>query len=309
MKRTLPRKFEQIVALMDDSLFEHERITARERATELAEKHGWRFEEALRSIPRAKPRDPPPTRADAYAADALAAAERERQEARQREQQARLAPLIKLYGSIGAALAPCWRERLLLDAVARWRVAWPRPDQRWTLSVDGASSTMDTPDRVRRALSSAYPLPPTFADARIEYNYWKTRDKELGLILNDSTDISKETHLDLVAWMRQRIVSNLYYHGLAAATLQELEQRAIAISEMDSQPLPREWDRVCSDIAFLAARERDDGQLHRTFRVVDRIRAELQRDKERFDREIARIVGCSPTTVGRVRRETNMARA
>ena len=56
-------------------------------------------------------------------------------------------------------------------------------------------------------------------------------------------------------------------------------------------------------VAWLAAREREGGQPERPFGVADKVRMELQRDKERFDREIARIVGCSPTTVGRLRRE------
>ncbi len=309
MKRDVLRKFELIVALMDGSLFEHERITARERATKLAEAHGLTFEDALGSISRAKPRDPPPTRATAYVAEQRAASERAKQEARQREQRARLAPLIKLYGSIDAALAPCWREQRLLDAVAHWRVTQPHPNQRWTSSVDGARSTIDITARVRRALCSAYPLPPTFADARIECDYWKKREEELGLITEDPEYPSQDTHLDMVAQMRQCIVSDLVCHSYVVSTLQELEQRVAAISELDNQPSACEWDRICLDIALLADREREGGHLKRPFSVAHKVRMELQRDKERSDREIARIVGCSPTTVGHLRRKMNLARA
>ena len=309
MKQTLPRKFEQIVALMDGSLFEHERITARERATEFAKKHGWTFEDALRSISRAKPRDPPHTRAEAYAAEELAASQRAEQEARQREQRARLAPVIKLYGSIYAALAPCWREQLLLDAVARWRVAQPWPNQRWTYTIDGDCFPMKMSNRVRRALSSAYPLPLTFADARLEYEYWRRRNEEIGMILDDPEKPSRDTHLDVIAYLRQRIVSDLICHGYAVSTLQELEQRVAAVSEVGNQPLGCEWNRICRDIALLAAREREGDQSDRIFGVADKVRMELQRDKERSDREISRIVGCSPTTVGRLRRKINLARA
>jgi len=157
--KLLPPKFAQIIALMDSSCYEHERITAREKATTLANKHGLSFEDALRATPRANPRDLPSTRAEVYAAETAAAAARAKQEAKQREQRAKLAPLIELYGSIDAALAPCWRERLLVDAVARWRVAFPAQNQRWTMTLDGVDSIGRMPDHVRRAVSLAYPLP------------------------------------------------------------------------------------------------------------------------------------------------------
>ena len=303
--KILPSKFALLIALMDSSPYEPERITAREKAAKIAERNGWSFEAALSATPRVKPRDLPPTRAETYAAEAGAVAARAKQEAKLRKQHAKLARLIETYGSLDEALAPCWRERILTVAVARWRVACPAPNQRWTESLDGSIEGMSS--RVRRAISKAYPLPVTFAEAKIELDYWNKRDYELGLIA-DPEDPLSNIRLDLVASHRREIIQELVTFRLSISTLQELEQRVVEISKMDDEPTRCEWNRVRGDIVKLAARERDDGPMDRAFSVAERVRIELRRDKERSDREIARILGVSPTTVGKVRCQMNAPR-
>ena len=46
------------------------------------------------------------------------------------------------------------------------------------------------------ALSSAYPLPATITEAAAEYAMWERRNRDLGLVLEDTSD----TQLDLPAY-------------------------------------------------------------------------------------------------------------
>jgi len=304
MTRTLPSKFELIVALMDGSTFEPQRVSAREAATKLAEQHGWQFDDALRATLRAKPRDLPPTRAQASAAAEAVRIEAERERARQQAWQIKTGPLIKLYGSFEAALEPCWRERALIAAVAPWRVAMPAPNHRWTESLDGNSSDEVKSVAIIRALKRAYPVPATFGEAKNEHDYWIARRKELALLLQHDPNSLYTENLDIVVVARQNIVSELFLYKLRVDSLQELHQRCSAIISSGSLS-DEKMEGLHADIAVLAARELDRSQLDRRRDVVAEIKLEFERDKGQSARAVARAVRCSPTTVCRVRRQVD----
>src|SRR5271166_3302441 len=73
---------------------------------------------------------------------------------------ARRRAVLRRYGSEDAALAPCDRERKLLDAVKQWRVGRRPPYQRWTDNVDGWKDGWGKPPpHIDAAIRSAYPPP------------------------------------------------------------------------------------------------------------------------------------------------------
>jgi DNA-binding CsgD family transcriptional regulator len=240
-------------------------------------------------------------------------AERARKEAPERE------AVISRYGSVDAAIDPCEREVLLRMSVRKWAIFHDAPNQRWTKSIDGSCELWirEMKPRVRLALSIAYPLPQTVQEAKTEYDYWECRDRELGLVLEDTRD----TQLDLAARGRREIVLDLLETGLRARTLGEvlIRQRYIVARECS---MPEVEQAILADLEHLAAMaERapapapapeaavQTGRVHNGQRetATDR-RAEVIRllsnvdTAHLSDREIARQVGVSPQTVGNLRR-------
>jgi hypothetical protein len=122
------------------------------------------------------------------------------------------AAVIKRYGSIEAAIAPCDREKLLREAVRKWSKF--RDDPRWTASIsdhaDAFSITLDKPSKTAKriidAIATAYPLPDTIEGAIAEEAYWHRRDHEFRLVLEE--DYSDDV-LDMPAAIRQKILSDL----------------------------------------------------------------------------------------------------
>ena len=306
MQSPLPPKFARIVALMDGSTFEHERINARRSAERLAEDYGWTFEEALRVTIRSKPRDPP-TRAEAEAATRAMHAKAERESARLRERRSKLDPLITLYGSFEAALAPCWREQALFRAVAQWRVTSPAPDDRWTRTLDNNTDPINLAPKVIHALRQAYILPCTFAEAKSECDYWMRRTAEMKLLRRVDGDPYSYEALDLVPLARYCIVLKLALQGLLVENLQELQQRYDMVMEEDDFDLEH-YEAIRKDIKRLAARELERSKFSSKRDVALEIRLALEKNKDQFDRVISRAIGCSPTTVGRVRRQMEKER-
>jgi hypothetical protein len=211
--------------------------------------------------------------------------------------------LIERYGSAEAALAPCERERKLLDAVRSWRKARPVPYRRWTDSVDGWSDAWTkAPAHVDAAIRTAYPLPETFASARVEYDYWRERDREL----RDMLDVkSFDYRLDLLALARMKMVEALIEHELPVRTPADLLERFRLYRSFEMNDWKQEG-RILSDlegiVAALSVQQR--GQTASVQR--GQIAAALEASPDRTDRSIAREFGCSPTTVGRVRADLGL---
>lgn len=236
-------------------------------------------------------------------------AERARKEAPERE------AVLSRYSSMDAAIAPCEREVLLRMSVRKWAIYRDWPNQRWIDSIDGynpLSLHYDMPPHVKEALSAAYPLPVTIGEAKSEYDYWERRDRELGLILEDTSN----TQLDVSAYGRQEIVRGLLETGLRAQSLADvlIRQRYL----VDSESVMVEVEQaVLADLEHLAAMAElapksavQNGHVHNgqretaTARRAEVIRLLSNVDTARLsDREIARMVGVSPQTVGNIRRK------
>jgi hypothetical protein len=234
-------------------------------------------------------------------------AERARKEAPERE------AVLSRYSSMDAAIAPCEREVLLRMSVRKWAVFHDAPNQRWTKSIDGCRELWirEMTPRVRLALSTAYPLPGTVQQAKAEYDYWECRDRELGLVLEDTSD----TQLDLAARGRREIVRDLLETGLRARTLGEvlIRQRHLVASESVMVEVEQAVLADLEHLAAMAASTPDPAvhtghaQAGQRETATDR-RAEVIRLLSNVDtaylsdREIARRVGVSPQTVGNIRR-------
>jgi hypothetical protein len=213
--------------------------------------------------------------------------------------------VIARYGSADAAIAPCEREALLRAAVSQWSMPCDAPHQRWTRQIGEWTDRImgDMPALVRDALSAAYPLPVTIGEAKAEYDYWERRDREMGLVLEDTSD----TQLDLAAGGRLEIVRGLIETRLRAQSLADVlvRQRYLVARECSMVEVEQ---AVLADLEHLSA-VAEPTAVHNGQRetATDR-RAEVIRLQSNVDtadlsgREIARRVGVSPQTVGNIRR-------
>jgi hypothetical protein len=240
--------------------------------------------------------------------------------AKARKIAAALAPLLERYGSIEAIIAPCERERKLLDAVRSWRKSHTPPFERWTDSVDGwADGWKEPPPHVEAAIRNAYPLPETLAEARDELRYWQRRAYELCIAAGDYVvaSLGGADRLDLVAQRRREIVESLLKSGLQVRTPADLLERASLYREREN--VDAEFlNRIFADLegivaAPVAESAQPQASVHRGHIPSsvhrEQIADALGADPSRTDRSIAREFGCSPTTVGRVRADLGLKNA
>jgi hypothetical protein len=138
-------------------------------------------------------------------------------------------------------------------SVRKWAVYVERPNQRWIDNIDGHAPRLlqfDMPPHVKEALSAAYPLPVTIGEAKAEYDYWERRDRELGLVLEDTSD----TQLDASAYARQEIVRGLLETGLRAQSLADIVIRLRYLSASESTiGMPEMVEATLADAEHLAA--------------------------------------------------------
>jgi DNA-binding CsgD family transcriptional regulator len=298
-----------------------EAASARARAEAILAKYGKGIED-LASVLRgdAQAKEPQPdwsgfTFYDMNNPDhraAYAEAERTDWTARARKEKPERDAVIKRYGSEEAVLAPCVREAKLREAVRQWSVFYDPPNQRWTKSIDGWTGLYSQiPTNVREALSAAYPLPVTIDEAWTEYSYWEKRDRDIGLILENTSD----TQLDMPAHGRWEIVRDLLEAGLRVRTINDvlIRQRHFVGREYN---MPNVEEAVLADLEVLAEMAKtppesavQTGHVHNgqretaTQRREEVIRLLSNLDTVALsDREIARRVGVSPQTVGNIRR-------
>ncbi len=148
---------------------------------------------------------------------------------RSRAWRERRAHLEARHGGLAAVLLPCDRERMLVDALAPWRVACDAPHERWTLRLanwDATTPDRDIPEGLRTAAENAYPMPTTFDDAKAELDYWTDRNSDIEHAMSeDGRSNLADDGLDKVAQLRMTLVRGLVEHGLRLATLPEITER------------------------------------------------------------------------------------
>ena len=149
---------------------------------------------------------------------------RRAQERRERERQwaeYRFAVIAK-YGSEDAAKGPTPIEQTIDAAVEPLRRG-VREGTQAVESLDGwhrLLSTREAPDRVRRAVEQAWPMPGTISAAKAEYDLWNERDDELaaawGAGRGDTVLLSLGCHL------RREMVLGLLETGLRAQSIADV---------------------------------------------------------------------------------------
>lgn len=307
----LDPRFSKVVALMRSTQHAGEQKAAGSRAEAMAVEAGMTLEEALAV-------DTAPRSEGFFAgfADSMEAAhpgwkaeQASRRLAKVRAWKIRRAALIAKYGSIDAATAPCERERLILAAVARWRTT--RDNPRWTHALDGwtgwvLAARKEVPVHVIEAIEQAYPLPTTFAQAKAEHDYWTDRNQELEDAFSDDGDLPGNNELDLPTEIRAEIVRAFAEHELPVTTLADLHARFAMYRESESKDETVEA-ALFRDIGAMALRESQVSNVTTSsapspVHEAGRIEGLLKAHPEWSDRWIARVGGCSPTTVGRIRR-------
>ena len=212
------------------------------------------------------------------------------------------AAVIARYGSEAAALLPCDRERALREAT--WSlVVTGSPETGPSLMGwrDGPIATM--PPEVRREVSAAIPLPATLAAAETEAAYWRERAETQAAL--DAPPLS--------VWARARLA---FLDGLTGPRSEPVPPPAAPVGPaVPSEPVP-----APNPTAVEAEAEQDEppasgsgqdpaddaelvqpGQQPRT-REEARAAVRVLLGEGLTDREIARRVDVSPSTVAAVRK-------
>lgn len=306
----LDPRLKKVLTLWSGAATDGERQAARARAETMAAKAGMDFKGAVSAWQAEQSHGVGPINLFAGLDDFMEASEPGYKARRAAEKADKVAArkrrrdaLISHHGSLEAALAPCERELLLLDAVALWRRCSPPPHNRWTHSVDGWSDPWkDAPPHVEAAIRGAYPLPQTFAEAQAEMDYWQQRDRDFADLLDDQYG---DYALDLVARKRLFLIERLIDRDLEARTTSDVLTRLKLMDSRESTLTPEEQIRIITDLERVVALEaaRASVQSVRLPLSVHReqIAKMLRSNSTRTDRSLARELGCSPTTVGKVR--------
>lgn len=174
-------KFRKVDALIERGATKGERQAAFGRATEMAKAAGLNLKTARAAAAAAgepTPPTPPPPTSASTAADAFNAffntpemrAERAEREVKR---QARCRELLAEYGSEEAIFAETDREAALRAACEPFIVWDQRPDWKGSYEITGWDSLgakRDMPDVFREAVSRAWPMPTSVAEAWTEFS-------------------------------------------------------------------------------------------------------------------------------------------
>jgi hypothetical protein len=318
--KMLDPKLVKVIALWRGTEHDGERQSARARIETLAAQAGMTVEEAIRQdAAERNAAAPSPLNIFAGFDDFMEASEPGYKAAHARNRveknaarAARRKTLFERFGSEEAITAPCERERMIHAALKPWRKVRKRPNQRWTDALDGWSNAFsDPPAHIDDAIRAAYPLPTTFAAARAEFDYWRSREMEFA----DAWDQNLSgDELDLAAYWRSRIVEKLIDSELVAKDAADVLARFRLYREREFHDNKTETvifndlERIVMKAAANVSSADTSAQTAGS--VGDHIPATVQRgqiaamindDPSRSDRSIARKLNCSPTTVGKVR--------
>ena len=252
---------------------------------------------------------------------------------REAERQVRAAAVIAEHGSEEAVFADTPREVALRAACAHLTVWDPRPE--WSghyhlAGWDSLGSRSTMPAAVREAVSRGWPLPGTVAEA------WTEREAAEKLEQDRQTCTGGEYIPHSWVEARRYVLEDLL-DTLPARSLSDLRARLSWMECLNEAGIshPYEDDRarlvtLRADIERMSARIRDQGGSptppvevprspdpapppvqtgHRpTTRAERRAAAAAFIAEGLSDREAARRLGISPTTVGLVRRDIGKAR-
>lgn len=319
--KMLDPKLVKVIALWRSTEHDGERQSARARIETLAAQVGMTVEEAIRQDDAERnAAAPSPLNIFTGFDDFMEAKEPGYKAARARgraEKNAaratRRKALFERFGSEDSITAPCERERMIHTALKPWRKARKRPDQRWTDTLDGWGSNAfsNPPAHIDAAIRAAYPLPATFAAARAELDYWRSRELEFADAWDQ--DLTGD-ELDLAAYWRMRIVENLIESELVAKDAADVLARFRLYREREyndhaaETTIFNDLERIVMEAAANVSSADTSAQTPDS--VGDHIPGTVQRgqivsmindDPSRSDRSIARKLNCSPTTVGKVR--------
>ena len=303
LARNIGATYDDLVALMDAPASAEMR-----REAEAARKAQQRRREAAEEAERWRREQ------EEYEREREAERERER-EAKRAETQARRdrrREVIARYGKTkDDVLAPCIREKAILAAVARWRV--PDAGQpRWTEAIDGWHDYWnETPSpRLVDAVMHVYPMPKTFAAACEELDYWTRRASDLEAMRIKTDGWYPPSDLDLVARLRCKLVQNLVMDELPCTTAADIYDRVLRYSGFKGRPKTDLWTSLLRDLKALAEQQLVTPEPSASVQpgnLRDRIMDALRADPSTSDRTLAGQFGCSPTTVGKARREAGLA--
>jgi hypothetical protein len=264
-------KLRKIAALMD-APYEGERRAAMERTREMLARAGKTFRdlpELLASRPRQQQSasNTPAPSGGVWRSNIFDGSEIWREERRPRwkaararekeegEQQTELfkAAVLQKYGGKAAALADDERQRAIERAAAPF--LWKVPKQYAngifeTETLDGWRPDeigRSMPQRVAQAVKSALPFPATITDAKIELDYWRERDRELGAMYGNDVD---DTCLSLACQAREQLVEEAFETGIRAQSVEEIEMRQRYLVEAEFS-MPEIARAVLEDLQYL----------------------------------------------------------
>lgn len=323
-------RFAKIRRLHDSTTNAGEKASAASRMRILARKAGLTVEQAVSKLDAnpTVPRNPfeewfnsPQARADRL--------ERERRNAERR------AIALAEYGSEDAVWAPTEREIALEEACRPVLVRKPivGGEMDTLMGWDGGP-LRDMPSEVREAVSHAYPLPATVREAWAELTDWEKLSDDRYVFWNDyspdvwtrartailehlldtlpSTDMRDlrarldwMQHVLDLEWHRDRQENQVCLNALQADVecmgdrMRELEAAAVQNGRVDpytSEAPLRSTNPGTSNDAVQSGHIRRPTRAERHAMIWD-----LLADGH-TDREVARRLGCSPTTVGAIRK-------
>ncbi len=314
-KKLDTEKFAKIYSLMNSTTYDGEREAARDRAEAVACAAGMTFDEAVKviSMPEAAPtkKDFITDLTDYFEQREPGYKARVAEEARQREE-ARLkerSELIERYGSEDAVMAPCDKEAMLEEACAHLAEV---EEDGYVSNLDGwgpMSKNTDLPESVRQAVSQAYPLPTSIAEAWAEWRHWNRRWHERATL-----EPYLESH-PLPVNARLVVLEELLV-ALPAQSLDDVLARLDKYEELCNQGMYVEYDdqdkfikQFRNDVGFLSNGVQVGRKVPFTnAKKRDAVLEHLKCPERSLlsDREIARIVGVSPQTVNNWRKRLNV---
>ena len=297
-------KLRKVRALMDGAKTDGERQAAKKKAEALAARAGLSLNDALSKLD--SPTPPQPGNMFAGFADWMEArepgwkAEQARRRAdREAERLARCKELLAEYGSKKAVFAPTDLETRLRRALAPLRDTWCGMDsfQDW-ISGNPTPAMWD-------AIQSAAPLPDTLQGIWAEHAAWVklTADRTAFVPEYDPPAHIRARQAALERYMDRTPAPTVEGMRVRLAWLAHLNARGVERNVQDDEILIA---TLRADLEAIAAGMQPpagcslQSPAQRRAAVLDL----LATAPDLSDREIARRVGCSPQTVGNLRRKT-----
>lgn len=306
--------FAKVRALYDRTDNPGEKAAAANRMEALARSAGMTVAEAMSKLDTASPAmgggfadffDTPPFR--------------EAKARRDREREARWREVLREYGSEAAVFEPTEWERALDAACDRYVVRGETTG--WRLgSLSGWDRFGDPPAHIVEAVSNAYPMPANVQEAWSEFQAWEKlgRDREARGTGCGDHSAPVDARRRLIEWM----LDTMPAHSLndVRARMSWLEWRNELGSTSDQKEDRVRLATLRADIERMVKRLREQdaapsgnsdpsqtgpvhsGQARRPTRAERHAAIRALLAEGLGDREIARRIGCSPTTVGAVRR-------